>query len=221
MSDNEQWRPIPGFPHYWVSDLGNVRSENRHAPKLLSPYVNSNGYLTVQLHHADRTRIVNVHRLVLEAFHSPEPGQQCLHIDGDKLNNRADNLRPGDWSENQLDSVKHGTHHWANKTHCPAGHPYDEENTYVPRSRRERMCRICRNKAARSYRARKAAARGAAILVMAAAIVGCSPGTSEARPGLGDTGARYQPSGGDHTSLSDVMRGRKLSGTAKVTGLLP
>ena len=30
------------------------------------------------------------------------------------------------------------------KTHCPYGHPYDEENTYVILSTGNRQCRICR-----------------------------------------------------------------------------
>jgi hypothetical protein len=38
----------------------------------------------------------------------------------------------------------------AQKTHCPAGHPYDEANTY--RWRGERRCRICANATSlRSY----------------------------------------------------------------------
>lgn len=38
-----------------------------------------------------------VHILVAEAFLGPRPGgmEECRHLDGDKLNNRADNLRWG------------------------------------------------------------------------------------------------------------------------------
>lgn len=43
-----------------------------------------------------------------------------------------------------------------NKTHCPQGHPYDEENTYrAPTG--GRMCRKCRNAQKRAYLRRKAA----------------------------------------------------------------
>jgi len=51
---------------------------------------------------------------------------------------------------NHLEAVTHlenvrrgnGGQHWRNKTHCPTGHPYNEENTYVsPRGRRH--CRTC------------------------------------------------------------------------------
>jgi hypothetical protein len=40
----------------------------------------------------------------------------------------------------------------ANKTHCPQGHPYDEENTLVYGGKRK--CRTCKNQAAREARAR-------------------------------------------------------------------
>jgi hypothetical protein len=41
------------------------------------------------------------------------------------------------------------------RTHCPADHPYDVENTYVYRGRRH--CRACRRAANVAYRARKRA----------------------------------------------------------------
>jgi hypothetical protein len=44
-----------------------------------------------------------------------------------------------------------------NKTHCPQGHPYDEENTIIDGA--SRKCRICkRSKAQARYRAQKLAA---------------------------------------------------------------
>lgn len=33
---------------------------------------------------------------------------------------------------------------WRAKTHCPQGHPYDEENTYRPPGSGDRLCRECR-----------------------------------------------------------------------------
>jgi hypothetical protein len=45
----------------------------------------------------------------------------------------------------------------AKKTHCPAGHPYDEVNTILDRSKYGRKCRICQNEQSklrnRRYRA--------------------------------------------------------------------
>jgi hypothetical protein len=43
------------------------------------------------------------------------------------------------------------------KTHCPAGHPYDEVNTY--QRPQGRICRECTREAGRRYKARKRAER--------------------------------------------------------------
>jgi hypothetical protein len=46
-------------------------------------------------------------------------------------------------------------YHEATKTHCPQGHPYDEENTYVyinkKTGRRSRHCRTCLRDRRRAY----------------------------------------------------------------------
>lgn len=44
----------------------------------------------------------------------------------------------------------------ADRTACPAGHAYDEQNTYLT-PEGKRSCRECRNQASRRYRAGKAA----------------------------------------------------------------
>lgn len=45
----------------------------------------------------------------------------------------------------------------ARKTHCPKGHPYDEENTYI-NSEGQRICRICQARRMREWYQRKRAA---------------------------------------------------------------
>lgn len=47
---------------------------------------------------------------------------------------------------------------YAERTHCPHGHPYDEDNTYVWRGGRH--CRTCNNNRTRAYKARKRAEAG-------------------------------------------------------------
>lgn len=56
------------------------------------------------------------------------------------------------WNPWHLDPVTHRINvargpwgkHQARKTHCPAGHPYSEENTYQHPGRNNRLCRTCR-----------------------------------------------------------------------------
>ena len=46
----------------------------------------------------------------------------------------------------------------ANKTECPQGHPYDDENTL--RYGGKRICRTCKRERAREYRAKKKQTKG-------------------------------------------------------------
>lgn len=124
----EDWRPVVGFEGlYEVSNLGRVRSLDRvnsysrtcqysgrilnvkrkYKGRLLRPGTASNGYMTVSL---GRSNSVCVHVLVLTAFAGPAPtGTECLHRDGTRTNNNAENLRWGTRSENILDAIRHGT----------------------------------------------------------------------------------------------------------------
>lgn len=75
---------------------------------------------------------MKIHRLVANSFLGPRPaGLDTLHIDGDKTNNAVTNLRYGTRSENELDKVRHGTHHHSAKTHCKSGHEFTPENTRI------------------------------------------------------------------------------------------
>lgn len=94
MSAN--WRPVEGFPDYEVSDCGEVRSIKSGEWRVLKPFVQTNGYLKVQLFHDGRDAKFLVHRLVALAFiDNPLGLPQVNHIDGVKSNNRVQNL---EWS---------------------------------------------------------------------------------------------------------------------------
>jgi hypothetical protein len=96
----EVWKPCVGFTwNYEVSNLGRVRSlgnagNNRHGV-ILKSKVDRGGYLTIpsMRNNEGVIKTTKIHRMVAQAFiPNPEFKVQVNHIDGDKQNNRVDNL---------------------------------------------------------------------------------------------------------------------------------
>lgn len=113
----ETWLPVVGYEGlYEVSDLGRVRSLDRvvrqrnrwgtevdraYPGRVLSPSADSSGYLQVTFSRDGIQYRPLVHHLVLAAFGPPRPeGYIADHADGDRRNNRVDNLRWATWSDN-------------------------------------------------------------------------------------------------------------------------
>jgi hypothetical protein len=92
--------------------------------KTLTPTPDRTGHAYVSLSQSSGPRRRRyTHGLVLETFVGPRPvGQECLHDDGDPLNNHLSNLRWGTHAENMADRVRHGRHSLKNRSHCPRGH---------------------------------------------------------------------------------------------------
>lgn len=108
--DKEVWKDIDGFPNYQVSNLGNIK--NRKTNRLLKPKIGRDGrYLSVYLCNNGKENTRRVHRLVAEAFLGKHPGLMVNHMDGDKLNNRSDNLEWCTAKENNLHAIKTGLNH--------------------------------------------------------------------------------------------------------------
>lgn len=88
----EEWKAIPGFSSYEASTLGNIRRSSTGA--LLGGAV-SNGYRKVFLGaDGEKAKLYLAHRLVALAFFGEPTKQQPFvnHKNGDKLDNRIDNL---------------------------------------------------------------------------------------------------------------------------------
>lgn len=156
MTPSEEWRPVAGFEGYYeTSNLGELkrlrvrltRSDGREAwskSGLIKGSPNGTGHVVVRLYSPERSINTQMHRIVCETFHGPAPEGKpfVLHWDDDPSNNRADNLRWGDLSDNQQDSVRNGTHVNTKKTHCKDNHPLSGENLRVTSSGR-RECVTC------------------------------------------------------------------------------
>lgn len=139
--------PIPGYEGWYkVTSDGQVWSEERVVAgrklksRLLSQTL-SDGYMLVTLCRNGHRTTTAVHRLVALAFLGEKPeGQEVRHLDGNRANNRVENLAYGTRLENRADRTVHGKCPSAAAT-CKRGHEFTEENTRVYRN--QRVCRAC------------------------------------------------------------------------------
>lgn len=100
---SEQWKAIPGHKGYQASSLGRVRSvprtlsDGRKAGgRVLKQQPDKDGYLTVKL----RGKRLRVNVAVQLAYAGPP---EVRHMDGDRTNNRPENLAWGSRVENEQD----------------------------------------------------------------------------------------------------------------------
>lgn len=107
MNDAEQWKVVPGYPSYKVSNFGNVHSSMSGVLHLQTTH---RGYARVTLYCDKKAKSFVVHKLVLLAFIGERTYETPIirHLDGNKLNNILSNLRYGTYAENEKDKEVHG-----------------------------------------------------------------------------------------------------------------
>lgn len=119
----EEWRDIAGYEGlYQISNLGRVKSlkrevnikllnvgwAKREVPELIrKQIIYKNGYAGVQLHKQQRLHLSLIHRLVAKAFiPNPDNKPEVNHKNGNKLDNRVENLEWVTRAENDKHSRK-------------------------------------------------------------------------------------------------------------------
>lgn len=101
------WREIPHYENYDVSDDGHVR--NRKTGRILKTSWTRGDYEKVNLRSNGEAKSIKVHRLVAGAFIPNEENKPYVnHLDGNKHNNRADNLEWCTSSENNKHAFDNG-----------------------------------------------------------------------------------------------------------------
>jgi hypothetical protein len=115
-------RPIPGFPGYYASEIGEILTSkvrrgclpavNGGPLRLMKPRLaQPEGYRNITLQVGGRSYSRGVARLVLLAFRGPPPSprHEAAHENGNPGDNRACNLAWKTPAENDADKDRHGT----------------------------------------------------------------------------------------------------------------
>ena len=116
----EIWRDIPGFEGlYQASNLGEIKSLEKEVwnahqmiarpEKILKPFSDKKGYLRVKLYKSGRNYTKKIHRLIAQTFLSnPDNKPEVNHEDGNKSNNKVNNLSWATTEENIRHAYKNG-----------------------------------------------------------------------------------------------------------------
>lgn len=128
MQTVEEWKLIPGYGgHYDASSLGRVRVKDRiirkphsrtggmvdyfYPGRVLTLNNGKRGYWHAHIGIAGKRISLAAHRAVLFAFvGEPKEGEEACHCNGDKSDNRVENLRWDSHYENNQDRKRHGTY---------------------------------------------------------------------------------------------------------------
>lgn len=105
-----RFKEIEGYNNdYFITEDGDVISVKRGKKILLKKRVNSRGYYCVNLCKNGKYKSICIHRLVGIYFVENNNGFNVLnHIDGNKLNNRYDNLEWCDQVHNMKEASRMG-----------------------------------------------------------------------------------------------------------------
>lgn len=90
---DEVWRDIPGYNEYQISNYGRVKSLVKNKPQILAKSISQGKYKVNLYYKTGRCRNELVGRIVCSVFHRmPEENEVIGYLDGNKLNDHAENV---------------------------------------------------------------------------------------------------------------------------------
>jgi hypothetical protein len=113
----EIWKPVPDYEGiYEVSNYGKfavIKKDGRYLRKLNTntPYLS----VSAKAINNGKPRTFYIHQLVAKVFIGNRPNDMVVrHLDGNRYNNKVNNLAYGTPEQNYADNVKHKTHKGSN-----------------------------------------------------------------------------------------------------------
>lgn len=152
-----EWRTINGYGGvYQVSNTGVVKRLHHvtinkkgvamtFKEKRIKPFKDKYGYMHVCLQDGKKRINCQVHRLVISAFNQGDTSMQVNHIDGNKKNNRIENLEWVTPKENVEHAVEHGLRGGQNRKPIQKfinGKLADTYVSIVEAARKNGICRL-------------------------------------------------------------------------------
>ena len=159
-----EWRTINGYGGvYQVSNTGVVKRLHHvtinkkgvamtFKEKRIKPFKDKYGYVHVCLQDGKKRINCQVHRLVIYAFNQGDTSMQVNHIDGNKKNNRIENLEWVTPKENVEHAIEHGLRGDQNRKPIQKFINGKLADTYVSIVEAARVNRISRQSVFRSLR---------------------------------------------------------------------
>lgn len=129
----ERWQQIVDFPNYWISDHGRVYTRLQQGLRI--PYYDEDGYVQITLyrigeHGGSERKSFLIHRLVAQYFvPNIYDDPEVNHLDGNKHNNRFDNL---EWCT-PLQNTNHAIVTGLRRGKPRAEELFDEEDAWMAR----------------------------------------------------------------------------------------
>lgn len=118
--NNEIWKSIPNYENYYVSNLGNIKRNNKLLKQwnLTKKLYKNYSYKCVSLSKNGIVKKFLVHRLVASSFvNNPLLKSFVNHINCNSIDNRAENLEWVTNKENLIHASKNGLMERGSKRH--------------------------------------------------------------------------------------------------------